>query len=188
MIRWLVGVLVLVVCLGLAWLTYTWKAAPEVGKTVIATPADEVKRAPKVGVTIKAPVKVYQGGTSLKKEIDLPAEVVQSETQQVIASSKIAAADDHPRTVTTVIDTATGESQTYVRTDPLPWLAWDDRGAIGMYAGVKNGAPTVRLQARQGIFSIKTVHVGLVASIDQPVVSTPVLPEYFIGIGAEYKW
>lgn len=188
MIKWLVAVLCLVVILALAWLAYTWKAAPEVGKTVIAEPAKEVKRVPKVGVAIKAPVKVYQGGASLKKEIDLPAEVVQSETQQVIASSKIEAADDHPRTVTTVIDTATGESQTYVRTDPLPWLAWDDRGAIGMYAGIKNGAPTIRLQARQGIFSVKAVHVGLMASIDQPVVSTPVLPEYFIGVGAEYRW
>lgn len=172
----------------IGWMAHDRHTSPEVGTTVIATPAPEVKNVPKVGVTIKPPVKVYKGGASLKKEIGLPAEVVQSDTQQIIASSKIDAADDHPHTVTTVIDTETGESQTYVRTDPLPWLAWDDRGGIGMYAGIKNGASTIRLQARQGIFSVKAMHIGLVASIDQPVVSTPTLPEYFIGIGVEYRW
>lgn len=174
---------VFVVC----WIAHDRHTSPEVGKTVIATPAPEVKAVPKVGVTIKAPVKVYQGGAILKKKIELPPEVAQDDNQQVIASGKIDAADDHPHTVTTVINTETGESQTYVRTDPLPWLAWDDRGSIGMYAGIKSGAPAVRLQARQGLFSVKAVHFGGIASIDQPMQGLS-MPDYFIGIGAEYRW
>lgn len=187
-LKWLCSILALAVCLAVGWLVYTREPAPVVGQTAIAAPAKEVKYKRKVGVKINAPIKVYEGGASTKKEIDLPPEVVKDDSQQVIASSQIAANDDHPHTVTTVIDTETGESQTYVRTDPLPWLAWDDRGSAGIYAGVKNGISTVRLQARQGVFSVKSLHVGVVASVDQPLASTPTLPDYFIGIGAEYKW
>lgn len=159
----------------------------EVGKTVIATQAKEVANVPKVDVKIKAPIKVYKGGASLKEGIKLPPEVVQDDAQQVIASSKIDGLDDHPKTVTTVIDTETGESQTYMRTDPLPWLAWSDRGSVGMYAGLKNGTPAVRLQAHQELFTVKAIHFGAVASVDQPI-SGPISADYFVGVGAEYRW
>lgn len=174
----------LLACIVIGWLAHDRQPA-EVGKTVEATPADEVKRAPKVGVAVKSPIKVYAGGANLKRKIELPPEVVQDDRQQVIASSKIEG--EQPHTVTTVIDTDTGESRTFVRADPLPWLAWDDRGGIGLYAGFKNGTAAARLQAHQGIFRIKAVHVGIVASLDQ-TLSGPVSMDYFVGIGAEYRW
>lgn len=174
--------------------TYLWwqyhlnqQSQNEVGKTVIATPAKEVANVPKVDVEVKKPVKVYKGGASLKEGIKLPAEVVKDDAQQVISSSKIDGRDDHPKTVTTVINTETGESETFVRTDPLPWLAWSDRGGIGAYAGFKNGEPTVRLQAHQELFTVKALHFGAIASIDQPI-SGPISADYFIGLGAEYRW
>lgn len=158
-----------------------------VGKTVQAAPAAEIKKAQKVAVDVKAPVKVYSGGAGLKGRIKLPEDVVADGRQQVIASSKIDATDDHPHTVTTVINTETGESETYVRTDPLPWLAWGRRGAIGMYAGIKNGMPTVRLQIRHDLIQIKAIHFGAIAAIDQPI-SGPMTMDYFAGVGAEYRW
>lgn len=182
--NWQFPLTLLIVCFVIAWLAHD-RQPDETGKTVEATPSAEVKHQPKVGIAIAAPVKVYAGGARLKRKIELPPEVVQDDNQQVIASSKVDG--EQPHTVTTVIDTQTGESRTFVRTDPLPWLAWDDHGSIGMYAGVRNGAPAVRLQARQGLFRIKAIHVGAVATMDQPL-SGPVAMDYFVGIGAEYRW
>lgn len=159
----------------------------QVGQTVIATPAHEVKSVPKIDVEVKRPVKVYKGGAGLKGGLKLPDPVVQDDAQQVLASSKIDATDDHPHTVTTVLNTETGQSETYVRTDPLPWVAWSSRGGAGVYAGIKNGEPAVRLEARQELFTVKAVHFGAIASVDQPI-SGPVGLDYFVGVGAEYRW
>lgn len=180
-------IIVLVMLFIFAWMMHAWTPAPEVGKTVKATPSVEVEGRKKIEVAIKSPVKVFSGGSQLKKLVDLPPEVVQNDHQQVIASSKIEAEDDHPHTITTVIDTETGESQTYVRTDPLPLIDWDDHGRIGLYYGYKNGTAATRLQAQQGLFRIKSVHVNMLASIDQSL-NTPVTQAYFVGIGAEYRW
>lgn len=176
---------VLLVALLATWFGTHDRHPAETGKTVEATPATEVKHTARIGIAIKAPVKVYAGGAGLKGKIELPPEVVQDERQQVIASSKIEG--DQPHTITTVIDTETGESRTFVRADPLPWLDWNDHGGIGLYTGVKNGAPAVRLQAHQDIFRVKAVNVGVVASLDQPLKG-PVAMDYFVGIGAEYRW
>lgn len=164
-------------------------AAVPVGVTVKATPAKEVANVPKVDVQVQKPLKVYAGGQGLKSGLKLPAPVVQNHAEQVIASSKVEAADDHPHTVTTVINTDTGQSETYVRTDPLPWIAWSSRGGIGMYAGIKNGTPAVRLQAEQELFTVKAIHFGAVASVDQPIGASPQYDqEWFVGIGAKYEW
>lgn len=158
----------------------------KVGTVVIATPAAEVKSVPKIDVQVKSPVKVYKGGSSLKDGLKLPTEIVHDDAQQVIASSQVKD-DEHPHTITTTLNTETGESQTYVRTDPLPWFALSSRGGVGMYAGIKNGAPAVRLEARQELFSVKALHFGAVASVDQPI-SGPIAADYFVGLGAEYRW
>lgn len=159
----------------------------QIGQTVIARPADEVKDVPKIDVQVKAPVKVYKGGAALKDGLKLPKDIVDLPSAEVISSSKIDGRDDHPKTVTTVINTETGESQTYVRTDPLPWFAMSSRGGVGMYGGFKNGDPAVRLQAEQEIFTVKALHFKGVASIDQPVNGL-ISADYFVGVGAEYRW
>ncbi|MBI5917787.1 MAG: hypothetical protein HY849_00210 [Nitrosomonadales bacterium] len=168
----------------IAWLAHDHHPG-DTGKTVEASSSTEVKHAPKIGIAIKSPVKVYAGGAGLKSKIELPPEVVQDDRQQVISSSKIEG--DQPHTITTVIDTDTGESRTFVRDDPLPWLAWEDHGGIGIYTGIRNGSPAIRLQAHQGIFRIKAVNVGVVASLDQ-LLKGPVSMDYFVGVGAEYRW
>jgi hypothetical protein len=183
----LLGVLLLI--LAALWLR-NWSeesAANQVGNTIVATPAKEVRAAPKVDVAVKKPVKVYQGGAALKDGLKLPRVAVEDPDVEVLASSKIDGRDDHPKTVTTVLNVETGESETYVRTDPLPWFAMSSRGGVGMYGGLKNGEPAVRLEARQELFSVKAVVFGLAATFDQPI-SGPAGPDYFIGLGAEYRW
>lgn len=179
----------LVVIAAMLWIR-NWQMESEqnqVGQTVIARPADEVRYVPKVDVQVKAPVKVYKGGAALKNGLKLPKDVVDAPAAEVIASSKIDGRDDHPKTVTTIINTETGESETYVRTDPLPWFAMSSRGGVGMYAGFKNGNPAVRLQAEQEIFTVKALHFKGVASIDQQT-GGPISADYFVGVGAEYRW
>lgn len=175
----------LLACFAIAWLAHDRQPAPVTNRTVIATPAKEVRNIPVVEVPMKAPVKVYSGGATNKAKVNLPAEVIKDDSQQIIASSKIEG--DQPVTITTVINTETGESKTFVRTDPQSWLAWDDHGGIGMYAGFKNGLPAIRLQAHQDLFRIKSVHVGVIASLDQEI-SGMINLDSFVGIGTEYRW
>jgi hypothetical protein len=179
----------LFVIMAVLWLK-NWgdeAAANQAGQTVTAAPAKEVARTPRVNVPVKAPVKVYAGGAALKGGIQLPQHVVEDEHVEVLASSKIDGRDEHPKTVTTVLNVETGESETYVRTDPLPWFVMSSRGGVGMYGGLKNGEPAVRLEARQEVFRVKALSFGGVASIDQPLNGSS-SPDWFVGVGAEWHW
>lgn len=175
--KWAVASLVALISLVFLWPDR--KTSPD---TAIATPAKEVKDLTKVAVPVKNPVKAYSGGSTLKKKLDLPADVVQDDTQHVIASSKVEC--DQPHTITTTINTETGEIHTYERHDPLPWIASDDHSRIGIYALLKNGTPTVSLQAQRGLFSIKSVHFVGRAGIDQPMSGGQMNTQ--IGFGAEW--
>lgn len=169
------------------WFHYLKDSEPvaNVGVQVIATPAKEVKSIPKATVAIKnGTVRVYEGSAKIK--LNLPEAIAQDPAEQVFASTKVKA-DDHPQTITTTINTDTGEATSLVRRDPLPWLAWDDHGEAGVYGGIKNGTATARLEVKQGIFQVKAVHVGMVGTLDQPLqggLST----DYYLGVGAWYRW
>lgn len=169
----------------LAWLAHDRLAAPIPHQVVIATPATEVVNTAKIDVPLMSPIRVYRGGAALKKKIELPVDVVADEHQVILASSKIDAGESH--TVTTVINTQTGESQTFVRVDPAPWLGWDDHGGVSLQAGYKNGTPAVRLQATQGLFRIKELHLNALVNLEQTLAPINQLNS-FIGIGAEYRW
>jgi hypothetical protein len=184
-----VALVCILILLGLYWLgAYMKDSKQSVAGTVVkATPAPEVKHIPLVPVETKKPVKVFAGGTAVKNKLQLPREVIEAPEEEVIASTKIDNRDRHPHTVTTTLNTETGETETYVRTDPLPWLATSTRGHVGMYAGLKNGEQTIRLQAEQELFSVKSVHFGAIATIDQPM-GGPSGTDYFVGFGAKYEW
>jgi hypothetical protein len=181
---------ILVLIAATLWLR-NWSdesAANQVGETIVATPAGEVRGAPMVEVPIKKPVKVYAGGQGLKEGIKLPRPVIEDERIEVIASSKVDGRDDHPKTITTVINTDTGESATYVRTDPLPLFDWSSRGNIGVAAGLKNGEPAIRLTAEQELFTVKALHFGAIATFDQPLNSSAAGRDYFVGVMGKYQW
>lgn len=158
-----------------------------VGIHVIATPSKQVADIPKHQAPVKSgSVRVYEG--QAKIELKLPDAIKQDPTKQVLESTKVSA-DYHDQIVTTIIDTETGDSQTFVRREPLPWLAWRDNGSAGIYTGIKNGQPTARLEVKQNIFSVKAVHFGAVATLDQSLNSSnSSSQDYFIGVGAEYRW
>jgi hypothetical protein len=185
---WAVIALLIIITV-LLWLR-NWsedRLAETPGLVVVATPTKEVKHIPKVAVPVKQPVKVYKGGKKLKQKLTLPEPVVESAVEEVLASTKVEPAGRHPHTVTTTLNTETGESETYVRTDPLPWFVTSSRGSAGIYVGLKNGVQTARFQAEQELFSVKSVHFGAVASIDQPMAG-PAGTDYFVGVGAKFEW
>lgn len=147
-------------------------------------PAPPVKRTPKRSVPVKGgQVRVY--APEAKARLSMPW-LKDDPAKQVLAAHQVPA-DDHPRTVTTVIDTDTGDSQTYVTRDPLPWFAWDLRGEAGVYAGLKNGEPAARLEVRQGLFQVKVLHFGGIGSVDQPL-SGPLGADWFVGAGVWGYW
>jgi hypothetical protein len=171
---------ILIVFAALAWYFYDGKASPD---AVIATPSKEVKDLPKASVPIKKPLKVYSGGSKLKDKLGLPADVTQNDAKHVIASTTVNC--DQPHTITTVIDAETGESQTYDQPAPRPWLARNDQSKVGVYAVFKNGTPTLSLQGRRGLFSVKSLDFVGVAGIDHPMSGTGGLGTQ-IGIGVEF--
>ncbi|MFQ6333189.1 hypothetical protein [Methylophilus sp. 3sh_L] len=183
-----IEVIVLLCLSAVVWLFASSHATPPAPvQTIEATPAPVLINTPLIDMALSGPVKVYSGGAKTKQKLKLPASVVKDDSKQVIAGTRIEANDDHPKTVTTVIDADTGESTTYVTTEPLPWLAVDTRGGIGLYTGFKNGQQVARLQVQQDVLQIKQLHVGAIASVDQPL-SGAGQQDYFIGVGAEYRW
>lgn len=175
----------LIVVAGLVvvgWLFF--KPLPDLaaGQVTVAEPAQEMRETPKENVVIPT-VQVYQGGAKVKKKLTLPSSVVDDDKQKVIASSRIPGGE-RAKTVTTVIDTESGKSQTYVRVEPLPWLAYESRGEVGLYYGIKNGQPTTRLQVRQDLVQVKALHAGVIGSVD--IANGK--PDYFVGVGVAYRW
>lgn len=147
---------------------------------VIAKPSKVVKNVPQIDVVVKKPVKVYKNGAALKNGLKLPQEVVKDDNIQIL-SSNTTANDDHPHTLTTTINTETGESETYDKKEPLPWIALDARGSLGIYYGIKSTGTVARLEAKQDVFDVKNIRCGGVASVDTDA-------SYFAGIGCAITW
>lgn len=163
------------------WWHFRPQPAP-VSVPVIATPSKAVSS---VGTeTVTMPVKVYK--PEAKKRLNLPKSLQMDSAKHVAASSTIKP-DDHPHTVSTIIDDKTGEVTTYDTREPLPWLAVDNHGEAGMAYGIRDGQATVRLEVRQNLLDVKAVKLGVQASVDQPLAGS-IAPSYFVGVGLSYRW
>lgn len=160
---------------------------PPVNLAVPATPPKPLLDIPLAAIPYVAPtIQAYPA--KAKKKASLPEVIQTDERQHLIASTEVKA-DDHPQEINTVINPETGESQTFVTRKPLPWLAWDTHGEVSLSAGIKNATPTARLQLRQGLFQVKALHVGGVASIDQPISpQAGQSTDYFAGVSAWIEW
>lgn len=150
---------------------------------VETTPAADIKR---IGTIEIAPAKVRVYKPDAKARLKLPDPIKTDPWLHVTASTTVRQSD-RPQTITAVLDEKTGETKTYVKAEPLPWLAIDPHGEIGLYAGLKNGERTARLEARQGLLQIKAAHLGAIAAIDQPFAG-PHRPDYFVGVGVWVRW
>lgn len=177
-----IAVLLILVALNL-WEKYS-APRPAGSVSVIAAVSPALRKAPTAKVPIKAPVTVYRGQT--KANLKLPAAVIADEHREVVAASQVAA-DLHPQTVSTVINTETGAVETFVKTDPYPWLAIEARGEIsGAYgykfkSGELGSRPVARLQVKYDLLRVKALTVGAVASVDSD-------RDAFAGIGVSYKF
>lgn len=181
-----VAAAVLVVLIGIAgYYLYGYLDRRPVGsESVIAAVAPAVKNEPVVSTPIKAPVKTYRGKT--KARLELPASVQADDHQQVIAASQVKA-DLRPQTVSTVVNTKTGTVETFVKTDPYPWLAVETRGEARVAYGYKfqprvgSVQPVARLQVGYDVVRIKALTAGVLATLDTDGTG-------FVGVGVSYRW
>lgn len=168
-----------------AYIAYDHFADRPVGtQSVVATVAPAASHEPTTLTTIKAPVKAY-GGTT-KARLKLPAAVQADSKEQVIAASQVKS-DLRPQTVSTVVNTETGEVTSYVKTDPYPWLAIETRGEVKLAYGYKytpslhQTLPVGRLQVSYDVLRVKALTLGVTASADTDSTA-------FVGVAVSYKF
>lgn len=159
---------------GIAW--YNRSPDMPTGAVIDAKPAREVAKEKTVALVVTAPIQVYK--PAVKRKLKLPSAVIADTNTYVVAASKVKA-DERPHTITTTLNKETGVFNTYDRVDPLPWVAVNTRTELGVYAGLKNTEPAIRLEAKQTVLQIKAVHVGAVANLD--VMGSGV--DSFVGVG-----
>lgn len=158
---------------------------PPVDTTVatIAAPAPAVKKVKKRAVPVKQ-VVVY--APEAKANLKLPPAVIASDREQVTGATTVQPSE-HRVTVTSVLNTETGETTTYTKPKPLPWFAVESRGEARVDVGykLKRGIPAPvqvgRLSIRHDFLQVKGFHAGVNAAIDSD-------SELFLGIGVGYRW
>ena len=122
----------------------------------------------------------------VKAKLKLPQSILSDPQEQVIESSTVSASD-RPQTVTTVLDTKTGETQSFTKVESYPWVAREDRTSVSIDYGFKyqGGQLVTKPMARLGItyefLQIKGAHIGLKATADTD-------HELFAGVGLRYSW
>ena len=169
-----VGILLAAVLL---WFEYKPVPAP-VKDWRPAAAAPQVAGEPKMPIKPPA-VMVY--APVAKKRLNLPPAVQQDPHAHVVAATRVPA-DTHPETVTTVIDDQTGQTQTLVRREPLPWVALENHGSVRLDFGVKNGLTRVgRLEFREDFLQVKAMHGGIDVALDSDGT-------LFAGVGMAYEW
>ncbi|HQS59714.1 MAG: hypothetical protein B7Y56_02950 [Gallionellales bacterium 35-53-114] len=173
-------IILVVFCLGAAvgcyFISPLGKSSTE--KWTPAQPAPQVAAIPKQ--TIKPPVvKVY--AHRAKQKLNLPEEIHTDPNLYVLQSTRLPN-DTHPATVTTLIDQHTGQVQTIVRREPLPWFATEHTGEARIDVGIKSTTGTIaRLTLREDLLQVKALHAGINASLDTD-------GQLFAGIGIGFKW
>lgn len=162
---------------GTVWFV-TLPATAPVNEWHPATPAPQIKYVPKEVVKIQY-VTVYK--EAAKQKLDLPLEIKNDPAQHVVDST-VVQSDLHPQTVTSVIDEKTGEIKTVVRLEPLPWLAAEQHGSIGVGYGLTSGLMQgFALNAHEDLVQIKALHFGVDGSMFTGGA-------YFAGVGVAYHW
>lgn len=158
---------------------YTKASAPAITEQwTTSQPAPQVAAVPTQKIKPKA-VKVY--APKAKQKLELPPEIQNDPNLYVLQSSRLPA-NAHPATLTTIFDEKSGEVQTYVRHEPLPWFATESTGEARIDYGIKAITGTVaRLTVRQDLLQVKALHAGLSASLDGD-------GQAFIGIGVGWRW
>ena len=146
----------------------------------IAAPIKKVK---KRTVAVKS-VQVFSPEAKLK--LSLPPAVIADETKQVTGAATVPPSERRV-TVTSVLDTGTGETTIFTKPEPLPWFAVESRGEARIdmgYKWVKNIPAQVlvgRLSVRHDFVQVKGFHAGVNVAIDSDGA-------LFAGAGIGYRW
>lgn len=155
-IRTALEVIGILVCAVLLWMVTQKPKAWPVNQPTAAQAAPEVADIPKVAIT---PPKVKVYAPEAKDKVALPPAVQGDPAISVLESSKLPESE-HPQTVTTVLNSATGDTSTYVTTDPYPWIASEYRREVGAGYGLKNGQKAGHFFANVELVQIKAAHIG----------------------------
>lgn len=194
-LQWLAGCSLIALIVAGAWFmglgSLLFHKSEPVHVSVPAKEAKEVKGKPKITVAAPKGVRVYQPEAKLK--LNLPPTVVANKDEQVISTARVDNTT-RPHTVTTTINTETGEATSFVRADPYPWVALESRGELGVSGGYKYryrqgviasfGRPVVpimRLDVRQDFLQLKALHVGVMGTVDTD-------GDAYVGVRVSYKW
>lgn len=172
------ALLAVIITLAIHGWKFLMEATAPINQWTPAQQAPQVDGVPKVGIT---PAKVNVYAPKAKDKLDLPPTITNNPDVHVLDTTRVSS-DDHPSTITTVIDEKTGEVQTLIRREPLPWLAAEHRGELRFDVGIKNGIDTIgRLTVREDLLQVKALHAGLHASLDSD-------GRWFAGGGVGYRW
>lgn len=166
---------------------YRWLfPAPPTPMQAVATPIADTPALKKVKKA-KTPVKVVETyADEAKATLKLPAAVIADMEIKVIDATKVASSD-HPQTVTSTLNVETGKVETYIKEEPLPWIAFNQRGQARIDTGYKlnrlTGVPqrVSRLTVMHDFMQTKAVNFGVQASIDSDGTA-------FAGVGLGYRW
>lgn len=144
---------------------------------------EPVKQAPQVVKVEKVavhPKQVQVYAPKAKAKLRLPDSMQANPEIQVIAATSIAAST-HPQSVVTTINTDTGQSETFIREEPLPWFALRRSGELSLNIGYRGMQKITRLSITQDMFQVKAISAGVHASLDSD-------GQYFIGAGMTWRW
>lgn len=184
---WFAWLALVVVALLAGWQVWSRfsPGSPPVGVHVPATPAPAVAALPTLATPIKSgSVRTYT--PAAKARLKLPDSVQAAPQQQVIAASTVKP-DSHAYTLTTLVDTDTGEVTTLQRREPLPWLARDPSGHVDLLLGYRDGGPVARLSLTQNLLQVKAWRLGVGGSITQSLGGRPDT-EWLVGINLGINW
>lgn len=173
--------LVAALLLGAAAYAAVWYnklPAMPTGVALPAAPASELKRETTTPLKVGA-VKVFR--PEVKKKLGL-SEAVQKDSELHVVSSVTTPSDGRRHTVSTLLDTRTGEFTTLDKPVPPPWLEVSTRRHFGAYIGAMNGEQAVAVTARQEVLRIRGLNVegiaiGMVSQEERFA---------FVGVGASW--
>lgn len=177
-------ILVLAAAVLALWVLVSPARAP-MARYVPAEPAPAVAQAETVATPIKTgTIQVYKPAT--KRALKLPEPIQAAPEQQVIAANTVAPSA-HSYTLTTLIDTDTGEVRTLQRAEPLPWLARDPSGRLDLLLGQSRDGPVARLSVTQNLLQMREWRLGVGGSITQHLGGRPET-DWLVGVNLGTSW
>ena len=102
-----------------------------------------------------------------KKDVGLPIAIQKDDDTSLLAVA-VVPRSDNPLWASAVLHRSTGVGEIYFTPQPLPWLAFNRRGALGVAYGARSEATgfVTRVYGRLDLVQVKRLHAGLLGDID----------------------